>query len=848
MLPSGAAPESGETTARPSAWTESRIVLVLGLALTALVAAAALWVGFLEYRNHVENARSEQALMARVLEDHATLTVDTAAVSLSALADRLASRQLPPGPELTALLREAQAGFPFLRGFALLDANGVVVASTVATDTIGVAVDRTRVGAWPAPGRERLGSFVPGRGIADLAQPAGQPSRAPAGVGFIPMFRTVQIGSDASGLLVAMLNPDAFSNYQTLTLDDARATGLLTSYAGEVLAATVGASVNPGEQLGAHELFRRRLATTEHGTYEGDGIGNSAAQIVAYRVSRQWPLVVLVQHPVATMKAAWWRSMQSTIWVAGTAVLLLGAMTAVACFGLRARERTRKLLNQAQAEVARREQEHSTTLRSVQELIFRTDPQGILTFVNARWTAIAETSPSDAIGMELSALAIPAQRKQMQALFEPASGAGIRNAQITVQAQGGSERRIVDVAVVPLVHRERIIGFAGSAVDVTERVTSQRKLQTQLAITELILQTSPLPLSVRDLRGRYLSTNQAWEQFTGLSRTQVHGHSAIPGPAQEALSFHSQNDDELILRGGRIRYETNMPHADGSRRDVVIEKVLMPGDGGKPAGILSVLMDVSEFRAAERATRAARDVAEEASRAKSEFIANISHELRTPLQSILGFSELGLMRGRDQPKLRPMFEDILSSGKRMLALVNDLLDVAKLESSVGTFTLERTDLRPLIREVVQELAPQIAAKGLQLEDALAATPLVGKVDPLRFQQVIRNVLANAIRFSPAQGIIAISGECPDGQEIVLRIRDQGPGIPDQETERIFAAFVQSTTTKDGSGGTGLGLAICRKILEIHGGRISAQNRQTGGAEFVIVLPAKNFAETIPGLL
>lgn len=114
--------------------------------------------------------------------------------------------------------------------------------------------------------------------------------------------------------------------------------------------------------------------------------------------------------------------------------------------------------------------------------------------------------------------------------------------------------------------------------------------------------------------------------------------------------------------------------------------------------------------------------------------------------------------------------------------------------------------------------------------------------------MIRNVLANAIRFSPAQGIIAISGECPDGQEIVLRIRDQGPGIPDQETERIFAAFVQSTTTKDGSGGTGLGLAICRKILEIHGGRISAQNRQTGGAEFVIVLPAKNFAETIPGLL
>jgi signal transduction histidine kinase len=293
-----------------------------------------------------------------------------------------------------------------------------------------------------------------------------------------------------------------------------------------------------------------------------------------------------------------------------------------------------------------------------------------------------------------------------------------------------------------------------------------------------------------------------------------------------------------------MRYDASMAHRDGTRRDLAITKAAVPGAAGRPAGILVAFMDVSEFREAERATREARDAAEEASRAKTEFVANISHELRTPLQSIIGFSELGQMRGA-QPKLNGMFGDIHAAGQRMLALVNDLLDVSKIESTVGTFHLERTDVRSLVRDVwASSAAARCEAPGRGLE--LSEGPLVAKVDPTRFQQVVRNVLANAIRFSPEGEGLQVHGDIDADNRIHLSVADRGPGIPPAELDKIFEAFVQSSKTKDGSGGTGLGLAICRKILEAHGGEIRAENNASRGATFHVYLPARGFVETMPG--
>jgi PAS domain S-box-containing protein len=436
------------------------------------------------------------------------------------------------------------------------------------------------------------------------------------------------------------------------------------------------------------------------------------------------------------------------------------------------------------------------------------------------------------------------EREAARALFSPHTSPGVRQMQAHVHDRDGVLRAF-DIALIPLLKRNELVGFAGSAVDVTERSVAQARLQTQLAFTELMMQSTPVPMSVLDAAGRYVRVNQAWEDFTGFKAADVVGHVVglyLP-PSDRAQA--RQQVLQILKDGQPQRIEASLLHADGTLHDMLISRVRLPVERGQPAGVLSMMTDVTDLRRAERATREARDAAEEASRAKSEFIANISHELRTPLQSIIGFSELGMVRGRAHERLATMFGDIHASGQRMLKLVNDLLDVSKIESTIGTIHLERADLRGLAREVVHELEPQLMKRGLAVDLDLPDHPVLAKVDPMRMQQVLRNVLANAVKFSPSGVRIRLRADYNTQGEPEMSVHDRGPGIPESELESIFEAFVQSTRTKDGSGGTGLGLAITRKIVQAHGGRIHAENAPEGGAVFHIVLPARGAVETQP---
>ena len=258
--------------------------------------------------------------------------------------------------------------------------------------------------------------------------------------------------------------------------------------------------------------------------------------------------------------------------------------------------------------------------------------------------------------------------------------------------------------------------------------------------------------------------------------------------------------------------------------------------GGQAGGTITCLVDVSEFREAERRTREAKEAAEQANAAKGEFIANVSHELRTPLQSILGFSELGRDRAAAHSREQQMFSMVHAGGERMLTLVEALLDLSQLEATFGRSELAVIDLVPTVREVVAELAPLAASRGIQLALPDDSLPLLVHGDAFRLQQVLRNVLANALRFAPPDSVIQTRWS-RQGEDLVVQVRDHGPGIPPDELEAIFAPFTQSTRTKDGSGGTGLGLAICRKIMAAHRGRIIAMNAEDGGAVFEIRLPA-----------
>lgn len=238
----------------------------------------------------------------------------------------------------------------------------------------------------------------------------------------------------------------------------------------------------------------------------------------------------------------------------------------------------------------------------------------------------------------------------------------------------------------------------------------------------------------------------------------------------------------------------------------------------------------------------ARQRAEAANRAKSEFLSNVSHELRTPLHCIISFAQFGLQRTDDAEMIK-FFERIQSGGDSLLGLVNNLLDLAACESDRMDVDHALVSMPTIIASVADELRSLADERKLELacrtDGSASEASVLG--DATRLLQVLRNVLGNAIRFSPEGSVIETYTHLT-ADDVIVEVRDFGPGIPPEETEAIFEKFVQSSATKTGAGGTGLGLAICREILRAHDGSITAENRDEGGATFRIRIPRASGAK------
>ena len=234
----------------------------------------------------------------------------------------------------------------------------------------------------------------------------------------------------------------------------------------------------------------------------------------------------------------------------------------------------------------------------------------------------------------------------------------------------------------------------------------------------------------------------------------------------------------------------------------------------------------------------AKLAAESANEAKSVFLANMSHELRTPLHAILSFASFGLrgVRRGVLDKIEHYFVKIDASGKTLLALVNEVLDLAKLESGMTQLAMEPAGLCEAVDQVADEFHSLLSERKLALEWQRPDAEAVAIFDVVRIQQVVRNLLGNAIKFSPKGGKISLRVTESAGA-LKVSVADQGVGIPDAELASIFEKFVQSSATSTSAGGTGLGLAICQEIINGHGGSIWAEHGASGGAVLVFELPA-----------
>lgn len=280
-------------------------------------------------------------------------------------------------------------------------------------------------------------------------------------------------------------------------------------------------------------------------------------------------------------------------------------------------------------------------------------------------------------------------------------------------------------------------------------------------------------------------------------------------------------------------------NAERNKRAVEAAPAENPGQQNQTVAVLARI-EQSEQRLTlllEEMTLA-KEKTEAANRAKSAFLANMSYEIRTPLHGILSFAAFGMKNAAaSKPeKILDYFCKIHECGTILLALVNNLLDFVKLESGKMVFEFQPTNLCALIGKVAGEFSAQVSERGLTIRHAEADTGGNATVDRVKIMQVVRNLLSNAVKFSPKGGIIEIS-LAQSGRSLRVRVADQGPGLPTDELETIFAEFVQSSKTKNSADGTGLGLAISRQIVAAHKGRIWAENRPEGGAVFFFEIPS-----------
>lgn len=383
----------------------------------------------------------------------------------------------------------------------------------------------------------------------------------------------------------------------------------------------------------------------------------------------------------------------------------------------------------------------------------------------------------------------------------------------------------------------------GVIQDVTAQVEASNQLKENLTFLQTLLDTIPNPIFYTDAQGIVKGCNHAFaQQITGIPPKEILGKSiwSLPQLYPPHLSdIYREMDMEMVADEGMIQYEAEIITQRGGPREFALYKAAYRDINKNVAGIVGIMLDITEHRQIEMAIQQAKDAAEANNRAKSEFLANMSHEIRTPMNGIIGMTELTL--GTDlTAEQREYLSMVQVSADALLKLLNDILDFSKIEAGRLELEVVDFDLRQVMEQLADSLAQRASAKNLELLlNVPPDIPTSLRGDPLRVRQVLVNLVGNALKFTDS-GEILVSvekiGEYADQIELCCSVSDTGIGIPLDKQEQIFNSFAQA----DGGitrkyGGTGLGLAISKQLIELMGGRIWVESEPGQGSTFFFTM-------------
>jgi PAS domain S-box-containing protein len=398
---------------------------------------------------------------------------------------------------------------------------------------------------------------------------------------------------------------------------------------------------------------------------------------------------------------------------------------------------------------------------------------------------------------------------------------------------------------------------------------SSPALQAEQRLREL-LEAAPDAILQVDEEGRILLLNHMTEQMFGYPREELLGASVellVPVELRAAHGVHRcRYAAHPTTRGMGNGLVLEAVRKDGTRFPVEISLSPSVSEGGFRA--TAIVRDITRRKQAEDQLRAVQErytrqlaahnqelasrnrEVERVNRLKTEFLASMSHELRTPLHTIIGFSELlaEQLHGSLNEKQQRFIDHIHRDSLHLLELINDILDLSKIESGRIELHREPLDLAAIVEESLNSIRPLGQAKALRIQSRLAPAgdggPLRVQADPLRLKQILVNLLTNAVKFTPAGGSIEVTAR-PSDELAEISVSDTGVGIPAEEHEAIFDIFHQAgATTKGVREGTGLGLAITKRLVEEHGGTIAVASEPGKGSRFTFTIPCERQLEEV----
>jgi two-component system sensor histidine kinase/response regulator len=509
------------------------------------------------------------------------------------------------------------------------------------------------------------------------------------------------------------------------------------------------------------------------------------------------------------------------------------------------RRANRRLADQVKTRLALRsaQDQYQGLVESAHDLVWQVDNEGRWTYLNRAARKIYGADPEALLGQVALDHADPAHlENDVRAFGEIHHGSDLRNHE-TVHTTVEGERRHLSFSARPLRGPSgEVIGAQGTARDITHQVAAREALEEvarKNSLVRSLINGSEDLIYFKDGEGVYQGCNWRFADSLGRTEEEVAGKTDAELVDSTRAASYRKSDMEALTSWDPVRYEEWVVDHEGNRRLWETVKTVFRHVEGDHLGLLGVVRDVTERKEAEERMRVLAEQAERATRMKSAFLANMSHEIQTPMNGVLGMTEI-LLDTELSKEQRTSLQIIQSSGESLLGVLNDILDISKIEA--GHMELEEVsfDLHEQILGAVALFSHSAVEKGSELVVDLKLEVPQGVVgDPTRLRQIFSNLVGNAVKFTP-EGEILVSvtweGGDLDHARVKFSVRDTGVGIPDEKLQSIFQEFTQadSSTTRE-YGGTGLGLTISRHLVSLMGGDLEVESVEGQGSEFFFTL-------------